>query len=207
LSSTDFRAILHDSIGYYFPTSQSITISLKKQSGNWHEIADPYSAEKVSGNVFNLWINHGINSTAAPTYEYVVLPSITQSGLKAFVKNPTFKILANNKNIQAVRSTTNDLFQFVFHKQGKIQTFSPTDFVDAKTLGLIQLRVNTDKSITLTVAEPTQSKKVFRLSLNGKYTADFAKYDPLTGMTEIRIHLPQGSEAGKCKTIQLKKSL
>jgi chondroitin AC lyase len=207
LSSTGFRAVLHDSIGYYFPTSQSITISLKKQSGNWHEIADPYSAEKVSGNVFNLWINHGINSTAVPTYEYVVLPSITQSGLKAFVKNPTFQILANNKNIQAVKSTTNDLFQFVFHKQGKIQTFSPTDFVDAKTLGLIQLRVNTDKSITLTVAEPTQSKKVFRLSINGKFTADFAKYDPLTGLTEIRIPLPKGAEAGKCQTIHLIKSM
>ena len=204
-SSTAFRAVWHDSIGYYFPTSHSITISLKKQSGNWHEIADPYSAEKVSGNVFNLWINHGSNATAAPTYEYVVLPSITQSGLKEFVNNPTFQILANNKNIQAVKSTTNDLFQFVFHKQGKIQTLSPTDSVYTKTLGLIQMKVNTDKSITLTVAEPTQSKKVFVLSITGKYIADCANYNQSTGQTDIKISLHQGKDAGKCITILLKK--
>ena len=207
LSSKDIKAIWQDSIGYYFPKSQQVSFSVKNQYGNWHEIADPYSPEKVSQKIFDLWLNHGMNAHNVPYYEYVVLPSVNLTTLKEFIKQPTFEIISNSKDIQAVKSKASDLIQYVFYKQGKFQTFSPSEFIEAKTLGLIQLERNSEKNISLTVAEPTQSKKTFRISITGKYTADCAKYNRSSGMTEIRIPLPQGSEAGKCKTIQLLKSM
>jgi chondroitin AC lyase len=94
-NSTNISSVWHDSIGYFFPEKQSITLSLKTQMGNWHEIADPYSTEKISGKVFKLWINHGLNAVAYPTYEYVVLPSVTLAQLKKFTEKPELEILVN----------------------------------------------------------------------------------------------------------------
>ena len=204
-NSTKIKTVWHDSIGYYFPKSISATILFKNQTGDWHKVADPYTDEKVSGNIFNLWINHGVNAMAYPSYEYIVLPSISQKKLNDFAQKPSIEILQNNKDIQAVKSKNNNLFEFVFHKQGKIQTFSENDFIDSKTLGLIMLEQDASKNITLTVAEPTQLKKTFKLSLTGKYTGKNAIYNSTTKQTDIKIQLPQGGEAGKCVTIKLVK--
>jgi hypothetical protein len=57
----------------------------------------------------------------------------------------------------------------------------------------------------VTVAEPTQTKKVFRIALTGKFSSDYSTYNATTNQTEIRIPLPQGGDAGKCITIELKK--
>jgi len=202
-NSTTVNTVWHDSIGYYFPKSISTTISLKNQTGDWHKVADPYSDEKVSGRIFNLWINHGVNSKTYPTYEYVVIPSVSLLRLNNFVRKPSIEILQNDKDIQAVKLKNNSLFEFVLYKHERVQTFSETDFIDSKTLGLIMLELDAVKNITLTVAEPTQSKKTFRLSLTGKYSGKNAIYNSTTGQTDIKIQLPQGGEAGKCVTIKL----
>jgi chondroitin AC lyase len=207
LQSRALKTVWHDSIGYCFLKPTSATLSVKTQTGNWHEIADPYSTEKITGKVFNLWINHGVNCAESNSYEYVVLPSVSQAGLKEFANQPTLDVLANSRDIQAVKSKDNLLFQFVFHKQGKIQTFSATEFLEAKTLGLIQVEKNSENQLTLTVAEPSQSKKTFRIGLTGEYSAECATYNPTTNQTEIRIKLPKGGEAGKCVTVMLQKKL
>ncbi len=205
LNSSAINTVWHDSIGYYFPKNTPISYSEKTQTGDWHKVADPYTDEKISGKVFNLWINHGVNAKAFPTYEYVVLPAVSQKKLNDFVRKPSIEILQNNKDIQAVKLKNNRLFEFVLYKQGRVQTFSKNEFIDSKTCGLIMLEQDATKNITLTVAEPTQSKKTFRLSLTGKYTGEYAIYDSTTGQTDIKIQLPQGGEAGKCVTIKLVK--
>lgn len=204
LRSSAVNSVWHDSIGYFFPKLQTVSLSLQTQTGNWHEIADPYSDRQISGTVFKLWINHGMNATDNPEYEYIVLPSISQAKLREFAKEPTIEILANNSSVQAVKLKSNLVFQFVFHKPTRMETFSKTDFIESNTPGLIQIERET-KKLTITVVDPTQIQKIFKFTVNGKYSGKQANYNPTTNQTEVEIILPQGAEAGKSVTVELKK--
>ena len=202
-SSTNITTIWHDSIGYFFPKRCSTSLSLKTQTGNWHEIADPYSTKNVSAKVFNLWLNHGVNATKQNSYAYVVLPSVSQNDMTLFSKNPTIEILSNSSVVQAVKLKNNSIFQFVFHKQSKFNTFTNKDFIIAGTPGLVQLEKDKTSHLLVTVADPTQKQIVFNLSISGNYSGNQARFNPVTNQTELKIYLPKGGEAGNCVTVEL----
>ena len=202
-SSSGIKTIWHDSIGYFFPENNSTSLSLKTQSGNWHDIADPYSGKKVSDKIFKLWLNHGLNATKQNSYSYMVLPSVSQKELIEFSKNPDTEILSNTASVQAVKLKNNSVLQFVFHKKSRINTFSNKDFVIAETPGLLQLEKDKTAHLVVTVADPTQKLSVFKLILSGNYSGNEAKYNKLTKQTELKIQLPNGPEAGKCLTVEL----
>ena len=205
ISSETVSSVWHDSIGYYFPKPESTSISLQTQTGNWHDIADPYSSENVSGKVFKLWINHGMNTITSPTYEYVVLPSVSPSKLKAFIQKPSIDILANDSTVQAVKLKNNSLFQFVFYKPTRFTTFTNADFIETKTPGLVMIERKSSKKLIITVVDPTQNQRFFKLIVSGKYFGKQAKFDYSKNQTELNIELPSGGEAGKSITIELKK--
>ena len=201
-SSTSLNTIWHDSIGYFFPKGCSTTLSLKTQTGNWHEIADPYSTKTVSEKIFKLWVNHGVNATKQNSYAYVVLPSVSQNDLIQFSKNPTTEILSNSSSVQAVKLKNNASLQFVFHKQTRINTFSNKDYIIAGTPGLVQLE-NVGRNLSVTVADPTQKQLFFKLTISGNYSGNQVTFNPSTNQTEVKIPLPKGDEAGKCVTVEV----
>lgn len=204
ISSTNLKSVWHDSIGYYFPENSPLSLSITTQTGDWHQIADPYSTEKVSKAIFKLWINHGLNAKNANSYQYMILPSVSKAGLNDFIFNPKLEIILNNSSAQAVKSTDNSEFQFVFYKLIRVQTFGWNDYIRSKTPGLIQLEKQ-DENLIVTVADPTQLQKGFSFSLSGKYNGEFTEYNLFTNETTLKIPLPQGAEAGKCVTIELKR--
>jgi hypothetical protein len=104
-----------------------------------------------------------------------------------------------------VKLKSNAVFQFVFHKSSKIQTYSNNDFIEALTPGLVQLESDNTHNMTVTVADPTQTLKIFRLFISGNYSGKQAIFNPATNRTELKIVLPKDGEAGKCVTVELKK--
>ena len=204
INSTNLKSVWHDSIGYYFPTSFSAGLSAKTQSGDWHQIADPYSSDKINKGIFKLWINQGLNAKTYKSYQYMVLPSVSKAGLNDFIFSPTVQILSNNSSVQAVKLTDNSLFQFVFYKSGRLKTFGQKDFIHSETPGLIQLE-KAGENLSVTVADPTQQLKEFSFTLSGKYKAEFASYNSFLNETTVKITLAQGAKAGKCVTIELSK--
>ena len=204
-SSSNVSTIWHDSIGYYFPTPMATTLSVSTQSGNWHDIADPYTSDNISGKVFKLWINHGINAIVSSSYEYVILAGISQKELTQYAQNPEFEVLANRSAVQAVKLKNNSVLQFVFHEPVRLTTFSGNDYVETKTPGLVMIEQNASKDLTITVADPTQTQQTFKLFINGKYTAKQARYNQSKNQTEILITLPQKGEAGSSVTVELKR--
>ncbi|MEI6753523.1 MAG: polysaccharide lyase family 8 super-sandwich domain-containing protein [Paludibacter sp.] len=204
ISSTNFKSVWHDSIGYYFPKNSPLSLSVSTQTGDWHQIADPYSTDNVSKAIFKLWINHGVNAKTCNSYQYMVLPSVSKAGLNDFIFSSTIEIISNNSSVQAVKSTDNSEFQFVFYKPIRVQTFGRNDFIVSKTPGLIQLE-KCGENVIVTVVDPTQLQTEFSFTLSGKYSGEFARYNLFTNETTFRIPLPQGAEAGKCVTIELKR--
>jgi len=204
INSTSLSSVWHDSIGYLFPENMSTSLSVKEQSGNWHDIADPYSSDLITGKVFKLWINHGLNAKNS-TYEYLVLPSVSPDQLKEYSQQPTISILSNSNSVQAVKLNNNSLFQFVFHEPKRMTTFSKSNFLESKTPGLVMLESNKSKNLTITVADPTQKLKVFKLTVSGNYSSKLSTYIKSTNQSELTIPLPQNEYAGSSFTVELKR--
>jgi chondroitin AC lyase len=206
IHSTSVQSVWHDSIGYYFPEQSAISLSVNKQNGTWHDIADPYSTELISGNVYKLWIDHGVDAKI-PGYEYLVLPSITSKQLTDYIKNPNVVILANSKTIQAVKLKDNTLFQFVFHKPARINTYSDTEFIETETPGLVMMERAGTTNLTITVVDPTQLQKTFKLMVSGRYLSKYSTYNRVKNQTELVIPLPQEVYAGSAVTVELKQKI
>jgi chondroitin AC lyase len=204
LSTNSVRSVWHDSIGYYFPVQSAVTLSVKKQSGNWHDIADPYSSALVTGKVFNLWINHGIDAKTS-TYEYIVLPAVSPTQLKDYMAKQTIDILANNKKVQAVKLKDNSLFQYVFHEPARMNTLSGANFVETKNPGLVMIEITGTGNLIITVADPTQTMKEFKLTVSGRYRANQSAYNEEKNQTGLKISLPQNEFAGSSVTVELKR--
>jgi len=205
MNSNSVRTVWHDSIGYYFPSPSSTFLSVEKQRGNWHDIADPYSIAMVTGKVFKLWLNHGVDPKNS-SYEYLVFPAVSQVQLKEYLMQPEIEILANNKTIQAVRLKNNSLCQYVFHEPTRINTFSGSDYLETNLPGLVMLERVDAKNMTITVADPTQTQKVIRLTVSGLYDSEFSKQDASKNQTVLEIPLPQNDLAGSAKTLNLKRN-
>ena len=203
INSNSISSVWQDSIGYYFPRESSISLSLEKQSGNWHDIADPYSTDIITGKVFKLWINHGINAKDS-TYEYMVLPSVSASLLEDYNLNPSIKILSNTKTVQAVKLNNNSLFQAVLYVPTRITTFLNTEYLETKNPGLVMIERDGVKKLTITVADPTQTQKMFRLIVSGEYSSKFSTYNSSKNQTELKIPLPQNEYAGSSVSVELK---
>ena len=195
--------VWHDSIGYYFPEETSVSISNKNQSGDWHQIADPYSSDRITKRIFKLWINHGTLTGQKGAYQYLVLPAVSADQLNQFASEPTVEILANNASVQAVKSKTNNVCQMVFYKSTRLKINREKDYIESKTPGLVQLEF-VPATLKITVSDPTQKRNSFRLKISGKYSSSFAVYNQASNETELNIPLPTGGEAGKSVTVELK---
>jgi len=203
IHSASFLSVWHDSIGYYFPEQTKASLSVEKQSGSWHDIADPYSAAIITGNVFKLWINHGINATES-SYQYIVIPSVTPSQLKEYIQFPEIEILTNSSIVQAVKLKNNLLFEFVFHQPTRISTFTVKDYVEINKPGLLILERDKAHNVILTVADPTQKQNEINLIVSGRYFTEHSSYNVLKNQTEIVIPLPQNEYAGSAVSLTLK---
>lgn len=201
MTAENINTVWHDSIGYYFPKSMSTTLKGSTQSGDWNDIADPYISEIVSGRIFSLWINHSINTSSS--YQYLILPSVSQKELIQYYQHPTITIVANQSDVQSVKLKDNSIMQFVFHNSCRINTFSKGEYIESKTPGLVMLEKNKNDNLTITVVDPTQTIKNFKIIISGNYEGKGSKYFPKNNYTLLNIPLPQNESAGKSVTIKL----
>lgn len=70
--------ILHDSIGYLFPTHQDLRLKSNQKNGRWYDINQGFGSNKEqNGHVFQLSVEHTNNSK----YQYIVKPNISELDL------------------------------------------------------------------------------------------------------------------------------
>ncbi len=101
--------------GYYIRSRDTLRITVSKQQYALQQDSTPINS---SGNWAKVWLDHGKNPTNK-SYEYVVLPSTTASGLKSFADSMNKPASAYYTVKQA-----NANMHYVFYKPKNIQAYA-----------------------------------------------------------------------------------
>jgi hypothetical protein len=160
LNSVDY-AYLEGTGGYYFPGSASIKAQRATSTGTWSEITAGGTTNPISKNYLTLWYDHG-KSPTNKDYSYVLLPNKTAEETASYSANPDIEIIANNRNIQAVRERTQYIVGANFWEPGTV------DRVTASDTSSITLK-DQEGVLDVAVSDPTQlqSKLTFEIARNG----------------------------------------
>ncbi|WP_256009918.1 chondroitinase-AC [Desertivirga xinjiangensis] len=178
--------VLHDNVGYYFPQETNLKISTMEQSGNWFKINNSHSANRVSGNVFKLWIDHG-SKPASASYSYIVLPAI--KNIKSY--NPkNLSIISNTAQNQAVYHSESKIFQAVFYVPSSVEINNAVITVNKPCV--LMLKEAKGGKFDLFVADPLQKESSVVVSMK----------DVKTGkLKSVSVELPGGAYKGDTKKV------
>jgi len=159
------KSYWQDSIGYYFQPGEQVLMSDTIQKGTWSHINSSQSTDTVSGKVFKLWINHGIQPQNG-SYEYIVIPN---ESAKKFAREMPFsklKVISNNDEQQAVYSPALHVLQIVFYQAGILRINKIRVSVNKPCV--LMLRKTNIKNPELFVADPSQKLKDITVNVNSK---------------------------------------
>ncbi|WP_316748815.1 chondroitinase-AC [Pedobacter gandavensis] len=158
--------ILHDGVGYVFPESLAVNLSSNVQKGNWYKINNSHPKTELSGNVFKLWIDHGVNpergNPEGTKYTYVVLPGIKNSEPLVNFNNSGIKILSNTPAIQAVSHEKLNMLQAIFYEPGVLKTATYIIQSDKPCALLIK---SVHGKMMISVADPLQKERTALISI------------------------------------------
>jgi len=183
------RWILHDSITYLFDKAIVANISNKEQTGSWKRISAQKSANSIEEKVFMLSLDHGANPANA-SYAYAVIPGTEEKDITAYLTKPSYRIISNNSNIQAVFHRDDKMIGIVFHEQGLIKWKKWLIETDQPCILLIR---KNKRGWKLAVSDPTAKQGIIRLKLKL----------PDRKSEELQISLPEGLYAGSSQIINL----
>jgi chondroitin AC lyase len=176
------------------------------------------SKETVSKEVFKLYFNHGdkINETdihgkrkmeKSPTYEYIVVPNVTEQQLmETSVNNRSIEILSNTPDIQGVKQSKLGIVQLAFYTAGEVEIGNGQK-VKMDSQGMAMLKMDGNKVKELTVADPSRHLSRILITIPNMYNTKGEGITCLpnakSNSTMIIIDLPQGVYVGKSVTVKL----
>jgi len=212
LKRSDFKLrgvkwILHDNTAYIFPDTLTANLMNKTATGSWYGINHQSDSpkEEVSKDVFKLWIDHGRHPVSAG-YQYIVVPSITEKELIDNPGNRGIQILANNRDVQAVRHNVQNICQVVFYEPGEIEVFDGTR-LNSSSPGIFMIYTDGEKLTRISVSDPTRKLRTIGFTLNKLIDKKGSGYniasDRARGTSNVSVDLPQNEFAGKSITIDL----
>nr|WP_319556818.1 polysaccharide lyase 8 family protein [uncultured Vibrio sp.] len=164
------------------------------QQGCWQAINAHLNADKMSGRVFSLSIDHGVHPQNA-SYQYTLLPGASLSETKRYVAQPYAKVLMNTPDLQAVAYQDN--IGCVFRTAGRIEIpesetkESVTLVVDTPCLLLCE---RTHTGFQFAVSTPGRGEGVnlvlhFKGESHRFFVETFDKLDRLGESVRFDLHL------------------
>lgn len=169
VTDTPIDWVWHDNIGYIFPNKeQKVCISAEQRTGSWNDINNSQSTDKVSGNIYALWINHGV-TPKNDTYEYILIPGVDKNVMNTY-KNNKFEVLSNTEMIQAVYNKQSKVAQAIFYQGGTLK-FAETQITVTERCALI-VQDKGDNTFVIYVSTPSKNISQLKITLKrgGKST-------------------------------------
>ena len=106
--------------GISYITDAKVHVDLAHKDGDWKTINTRMESTLASSDVFSIYLSHGQKPKKA-SYAYTALMNTTPDATEEYLASPTYVTLQNDKNIQAVYDSKNDVAQAVFYKAGKLE--------------------------------------------------------------------------------------
>ena len=178
VSGTNIYSVFHDSIGYFFPTGNNVTIKQDSVYGDWYNIDNLYiSSIPDTTDMFQLSINHGV-APSNGSYQYIVAPGISYSTMQTYNPLNTINILANTKYVQAVKHNGLNMMQVIFDSATSI-----TDPISGITVKVNQpcalmLSNMNQNPLTVTVSDPTQLLSTLTVTMS--YSSNTSQFNLVT---------------------------
>ena len=175
VTGTNIYSVFHDSIGYFFPTGNNVTIKQDSVYGNWYNIDNLYiTSIPDTTDMFQLSINHGVAPSAA-SYQYIVAPGISYSTMQSYNPLNTISILANTKYVQAVKHNGLNMMQVIFDSATSIT--DPTSGITVKVNQPCALMLGNmnQNPLTVTVSDPTQL--LSNLTVTMSYSSNASQFN------------------------------
>lgn len=215
----NIKWVYHDKVGYIFPEPTAIHLSNQTETGRWSDITDQknISKELVREDVFKLWFNHGdkLNETdihgkrkhAPPTYQYIVVPGVSEDKLsETSPNNRHIEILTNTADLQAVKHAQLGMIQAAFYRAGEVEIAKGSK-ISMDSQGMAILKIKGNKLKELTVADPSRKLNRILLTVPGIYNAKGEGFVAIPNgkqnNTLFIVDLPQGVYVGKSVSIKL----
>ena len=138
----------HIGTGYYIPAKRANNIRFEKnfpQQSRMQNTGAETSADWVS-----LMFNHK-KAPKGESYEYAVIPKMSNKEISNFAKKPTYKVLQQNRNAHIVKDIKTKTTSYVlFETPAKLPNGI---LLNADTSCLVMIK-EADKNLVLTVANP-----------------------------------------------------
>lgn len=180
------RWVWHQGTGYLFSDPTALAVRNDLQRGSWRLIG-PGSDAPLEGKVFSLWLSHGVKPSSQ-TYAYTVFAQIDRNRLQQESAAPSFRILANTENIQAVMLSSGQMVEAAFWQEGELE-LPDLGVLVVQQPCLVLLRRDPEKGrFTVSVSDPGGEIAKASVGLRSVMGG--------IGFEEV-FELPSGIEAGK----------
>ncbi len=163
--------LYHNGVGYIFLQPSAVEVRLEKASGSWAAINASLPDSTVTENVFLPTLLH---KKADKNTGYVLAPGATAAQVSELANNPSWKILRNDSNCQAIRFKDGTVMCAFYTKDSLVISKTKTITVDKSCLLLLSGPV-------IYAADPTQKGET--IALNGIQQKTWYLHLPVGGNT------------------------
>lgn len=154
--------VLNDKVAYFFPNKSELNVSNETKSGSWHDINNNGSSDVISGELFTLWLNHGVRPTNA-SYAYIIVPNVQDATQAKAYQASNIEILANTDSVQVVHHKELNQYGLTFFKGC---SFKSEQLSIEASAGCVVLVKDADKdNLTVWVADPQKQGSPIKIGL------------------------------------------
>ncbi|WP_373494151.1 polysaccharide lyase family 8 super-sandwich domain-containing protein [Aquiflexum sp.] len=190
-----------DGAAYLFTEPQKVSLSNGPAKGYWWDISKQSSTpkEKVTLDVFKLWLDHG-NRPQGETYSYVVLPHVDVEETRGYDLQGSLKVLSNTDHIQAVHHKKLGITMVVFYQAGALDLGEGLHLtMDGPGTLILHHQGKTIHKIA--AADPGRKLGKLHFSLNTPIGIESkglkTQWNADKGISDLSVELPKGVYAGK----------
>lgn len=187
-----------DHIGYYFPEGGQVKVLRASRTSSWNTINNNASNDEITKNYASLAVEHGSNPVDAG-YSYVLLPNKTADEVAAYSKLADITIMANTKDVQAVRENKLGVVGINFWNPSEVE------YITAKNPCSVMIDEGTG-TLSLGISDPTHQADEVKIVLDKADYQVVSKDDTVTVKnlgSQIEITVKTGKSVGRTHKLEL----
>ncbi len=184
-----------NNVGYIIaPNNDPVDISQATRKGSYSDINKTFPNDTIYTKTYlTLAAMHGKTVTNG-TYEYVTVPGATDAQVAALAKNPSYEVLSNTDQLQAIQ-TKNEILANVWTRANQLG-----DLVSIDNTAAVLIKDLGNNRYQITASEPRQTGATVNFTFN--YPVSLVdKADTTFTAEDNQLHFATAGLAGASQTV------